>query len=604
MKISNIKIENFKGFAGEHDFVLPEKAALLGNNGKGKTSFMQALLYGLTGIKPDGDIINTGADSAKVTIALPNPVDGSELLFAREEVKGKPNKCYIDGKKTTQKELDKMVADVIGIPLENIKQVANGDVVAAMAENPDDLSSLLLKYLPKKLTIIDVLGFVEGNDDVRTIVKNGFPDEGITIDTIDAFEKFARDTRKAQKEALASKKAIRAGLPAADDKPGRTRAEIEADMNELIGIEAKIKANRDAIQAYNRALAARKEAEKKIADLDEQINAIAATRPDPTLKDKIREEGQKASESIKNLNNTLSAIKTSRNQLETTLKALNEPICPISPLITCHENKTVAIDDVTEAIEGLNSAEAGSKEELAKAEESLADANRRAEELTKQTIDYNKKISLMQTQIALKKALPAVPDKPEEMEAPADISTRKEQLQAEARNLDNWKQGISLDKDIKALTEVVANYEAVVKNFADKGPVRNGVVAMFLGVFEGVCNDICKEHRPEISFRFENDHGVVVLMDNGKGSFLPYASLSKGEEAFFLFVLMEMLNKLTGSGLLLLDELSVLDGGVFDKLLDIINDASGDFDHVLFTAVDHDDIRKSVTAHGIPELAL
>ena len=479
--------------------------------------------------------------------------------------------------------------------------MANGDIVAAMANNPDDLSGLLLKYLPKKLTIEEVLGFFEGEDSAKQLVIEGLPVKDITIDNIDAFESFVRDIRKSTKETLAGKKAIRDGLPSSEEKPIKNKAEIEKEINVLVSIEAKAGVAKQALHLYEKALAARMDQEKKIAEAEKQLAEINVTRPDPSLRTKLQEEGQKAQETIRNIEKSVGAMQASRGQLQITLDSLNKPICPISPLITCHENKTVAIKDISAAIEQLISAEEAAEEEKKKAKEHLQKVNFKANALTEQILQYNKKLQLAQSIKLLKENLSDIPEKPEEFKAPEDLEEKKKTLQAELRNIDSYEMGLKLDKEIENLKHTVNDYDTIVKNFTDKGPVRNGIVNMFLGIFNQVCNDICRIHRPEIDFKFVNDKGVLVLMNNGKGSYLPYASLSKGEESFMLFVLMSMLNKLTGSGLLLLDELSVLDSEVFDKLLDIINDSSSEFDHVIFTAVDHDDIKKQVLRHNIPE---
>ena len=95
--------------------------------------------------------------------------------------------------------------------------------------------------------------------------------------------------------------------------------------------------------------------------------------------------------------------------------------------------------------------------------------------------------------------------------------------------------------------------------------------------------------RPEISFKFESDNGVVVYMDNGKGSMLPYESLSTGEKAYFMFVIMDMLNQLSGVNILLLDELSVIDSSVFEKFVSTVLEHKDDYDHIIMSAVNHID---------------
>ena len=91
-------------------------------------------------------------------------------------------------------------------------------------------------------------------------------------------------------------------------------------------------------------------------------------------------------------------------------------------------------------------------------------------------------------------------------------------------------------------------------------------------------------------------------MDNKDGVALPYASLSGGEKAYMIYVIMDMLNQLVGTNILFLDELSVIDNECFETLLDIILSHKEDYDHILIAAVDHEDTLKAVKDREIASL--
>ena len=58
MQIMKLELNNFKGYEGKRTFTFPKLGILLGKNGTGKTSVMDAIRYALTGDKGDGAIIN------------------------------------------------------------------------------------------------------------------------------------------------------------------------------------------------------------------------------------------------------------------------------------------------------------------------------------------------------------------------------------------------------------------------------------------------------------------------------------------------------------------------------------------------------------------
>ena len=61
MKIKEIRLVNFGCFGGAHAFSLPRLSALIGKNGTGKTTILNAIRFCLTGAEPDGDIISNGS---------------------------------------------------------------------------------------------------------------------------------------------------------------------------------------------------------------------------------------------------------------------------------------------------------------------------------------------------------------------------------------------------------------------------------------------------------------------------------------------------------------------------------------------------------------
>ena len=69
MKIGKITVENFMGLEGKYVFDLGHFQALVGKNGIGKTTLLNAIRFALTGLEPDGcDIINKKSEECSVSI--------------------------------------------------------------------------------------------------------------------------------------------------------------------------------------------------------------------------------------------------------------------------------------------------------------------------------------------------------------------------------------------------------------------------------------------------------------------------------------------------------------------------------------------------------
>ena len=599
MKIDKLEIVNFMGIEGAITMnEVPHIAALIGPNGMGKTTVMNAIRFGLTGAEPEGGkLINNNANQCNVTIGL---TDGVSYDFTRIKDVEKPSKCLINGKATTQKSMNEKIESIIGIPIEKIKILASSDIVAAM--KPQEFSSFILEYIPEKLALTDIMSLVpDSTIGMMDIMEANLPAEGIEIATINEFDSFCRYNRKELKDSIARKKALYDTKP--KETPGDDKETLNERLKALSNAEAAYKVYLAQKDAYDRALNALKKHEEMIRSLKTEIESVPASRPDPAVLDALKKEGESLNETIRNTQTGINGAKSALLQLERTLESLEKSVCPISPLITCHTDKTVAKNEISESIEATKSGLVAMEEEISKTTAKYEAVKEKIANYNSNAGAYEKKLSLMKQLKTLEDNKPELPAMPDEIEEP-DVSSAATQIKNALKVFDEYEEGIRLETQIKALENELSDYERLVKAVAEKGPIRNGVISRYLKVFEDICNERSAKVRPEITFEFISKDGVVVLMDNGKGVKLPYSSLSGGEKAYMLFILMDMLNSLVGTNLLLLDELSVIDTKCFDALLDIVLSYAGEYDHVFVAAVDHADTVDSVASHSIPLLSL
>lgn len=598
MKIERLEIVNFMGIKSMK-IEMPQLMAICGANGIGKTSILNAIRYGITGEKPDGDIIYHGCDMCSVTVTfLKEEVERLEIV--RMEFLNKPGKWIINGKYSTQKATNQVIEDFIGISLDKVKITSSGDLIAAM--KPQEFSSFILDYIPEKLKLADVLSLVpDSTASMMEICEALLPSENIELATLNDFDNILRATRKDLKASLSAKQAAYAEKPSVFT--GRTREQIEEDLTKLNALENQKKLYESELKAYNIAAENVKKHEAMIANLKVEISKMSAlTKPDPYEEKKITDEINDIVNSINNNTKAAAGATTALKQLKTTLDALSKPICPISPLITCHENKTVAIEEISESI---TATEDGLK---ALSDENAALIKKKTEkeaELTvhkNNSIMYDKKLLLMKQLNEAEKSRPDIPVKPVAPEVPEDVSAKKFQPNEALKNIIAYEEGVILAKQIEKIGLELSDYEKLIKAFAEKGPVRNSIISKYLSVFENICNERSQKIRPELSFKFINDNGVVVLMDNGKGTALPYESLSGGEKAYMIFIIMDMLNQLTGTNILILDELSVIDEKCLNALFDTVIANKEDYDHILLATVDHTDIKEAIAKKSIPVL--
>ncbi len=600
MKIDKIVLRNFCGIKGEFTLDMPKIAALIGPNGMGKTTVLNAIRYALTGAEPEGDIINKDCDFCDVRLYLTDPFDGVCYEFIRTKSRTAPSKFKIEGKATTLKAMNDKIESIIGIPLDKIKILASSDVVAAM--KPQDFSKFILDYVPQKFSRDTLISYIPGcTIGMIDIVEARLPENDLMLKDLDEFRSDLEEERKQSKNSLAAKQAMLSELP--EEDPGFDKKALEAELKKLLDNENAYKMYLAKKQAYETVVNARKKQDAIITEAEKEYNSISISKPDVAALNALLNEQKKEQESVQNLRASYKSTKDAVAQLKDILDSLSKPICPISATICCKTDKTAAKAEIEETILSTETSLAAIAEEGKKAADRLSDVEIKVDAYHKDELLYNKKIELAKTITALKKDLPEIPELPEEV-VKADVEDELFQIKNKIKQQEDYIEGQKLLSVINTMKINVADLDGLVKAFAEKGAVKTAIVNSYLQIFEDLCNDKSSKVRPDVDFKFVSDGGIVVLMNNGKGAYLPYASLSGGERAYMIFILMDMLNTLTGTNLLLMDELSVVDQKCFDALLDLVTSNAANYDHILVAAVNHEDTVKSVIAHSINMIEL
>ena len=106
MKVKSVTIVHFKGIDYYEYIPKNPTACMLGNNGRGKTSFKQAVYAGLTGNFPD-NCIAEDSDMCSVSITLEDDTEITRIMY-----RDKPNETRVNGRKVTKKSADELGVEV------------------------------------------------------------------------------------------------------------------------------------------------------------------------------------------------------------------------------------------------------------------------------------------------------------------------------------------------------------------------------------------------------------------------------------------------------------------------------------------------------------
>lgn len=604
MNIKKLVLKNFQGINGVKEVVLPHTSCLIGENGIGKTSLLNAIRYAITGEKPEGDIINKFAEDMMVEITIESEVDGSDHTFTRIESREKPSKFMVDGKSSTLKSMNEFLCFCTGMDKEQLKILTSAEVVSKM--KPHEFGTFLMTYVEKKFEKEEIIKLVPDKSAyMESVLMAQLPDE-VDIKDCDNLLALCKEERKSTKKDITGFEGkIRTMVV---DEPSEKMEDIEKELEKIKNVEQIHKIYEVESSAYETAMKNLSKWKEKLQEKEEELEKYSsAARPDYGIKEKMLEERKDIQESLENLQVTKKGLQASKSELEKTLKALDSSRCPISPLICCHEDKTVAKEEIAATIDSNEKAVQKLNSEMEKLETKKEENEANLKSFEEEVLLYNKKIQISKEIMELKETISGFkavkPKKPDTVDKET-LEKREFQLNSIKKSILLWEEKKKTEKKLEMLKQKLKDLEILIKSFGEKGAIRKKILSAYTGVLESVCNEVVEMIRPELHFTFEVNDGISILMDAGSGCDLPFSSLSGGEKAYFLFVIMTMLNRLAGSKILFLDELSVMDSYSFETLIEIIEENKEEYDHIMIAAVNHEDTVKSLKRYGIEELAI
>ena len=600
MFVKTINTFNFQGLKGLQSFELDKITALAQPNGSGKTSLINALRFGLTGNSPKGNMINIGEQSAAVKLILENGSNFSRQVFA---TKGKSAKYYISDKPTNATELSRFISSEMGgVDKKVAKFVSSGELLTSMTSQ--EFGELLLSYLPETMTAETVIShYPSANEEQKKIIREYFLDKEFEISELKEFQKFIKGRRDRINEAISNCRGALNLL--GDTAPRFTKEELE----EKIAVKTKERDDLLAIQAnlnnYNQLLRQEQFRQQELERLDKELanlNGVAHTEEELRLANELVTTTRTSAMQTRG---AIEALVSAKQDLDTAIENISKPICPLSDKIVCTVDKRPVTKELEEKRDKLIE---DYKTQRSFYEQTLANIKEYENRYAQMAFE-NQQFILMQEKQQEKERLLAqkieIPEKPEETNSLERITQELQYLQSQMPIVENYSKKDTYLNNIEKLTKKLGDYQALYVAFSPKGEVKEKITSYYLEEFAEPCNEKAGKLFPGMKLKFITQDGVKVLTDpNGSGEYLEFNSLSGGEQASVMFLLVSMLSSLSGMGIIILDELSVLDDNTFENLIRILKENSNEYDMCLIALVDHADMIKTLNKHEIPILSV
>ena len=588
-------IDNFRGISHE-TIVLDHLNILLGKNGRGKTSTLSAIAFALTGKAKETDI-RKDADSASVSIDFDDDDSFARVVFPTARLS---QSCFINGEKVQKATAEKFLEGKFGCAADTLNSLLTEDLLAG------DMSKMLYDILPvncAKDTFFNLLKEYKGVD--LTPEEKAIPEEYLVAHNISTITFAHIDAM--YKEMYAKRREVKALF-----KDATSQALFDNERIASLLPEALLKEKRDDLlrkngmlsemkkrQAdYERQVLQRENALKEKKSLEERLAALKdVTMPDAREEEKLREEKKKFEQVILAKQKTKATLESNNKMFQKVLENIASSVCPIHPDIKCTTDKSAFGEEIQTQIMANSNAMDEISDFILRCQEQVEKREKMLADLQKVALEYQKK-TMLEDQVK-NFLLPALPEKPV-LPKTEDYTP---QIAAMDKDLAVWAEyrvACKAKEKSLALENTVAVYEFLVSAFAPKG-IKALIVARVLDPLKDACNQMAKTLNPNLELQFLIGNKGLEILARFHEEFVPVSTLSSGEKVIVLYLIMELIHKITHANIMAIDNLDRLDKDNMQKLFNLLEN-SNSFSWLLFGSVDHNDTVETIAGRDVQSI--
>lgn len=579
MKIKHIKIKNFKGIKSI-DFCPENKISVLqGGNGAGKTSFLQAVEFVLTGKHSSKEFIRYGCDTASVEVVI------DDVCYTRNiSTDNKIAQCMLDGEKILERDFNNMIALALDTNADDLKILSSSKIFEEM--NAKEMSEFLSDHIPENIsfkTLTDILGS-DFDKNALKILRSSLGENFTPNKFLALYKEFYTSRREANREF----KEVKALLKDKPDVPAYTKELVNAEKEALLREEGGyvnavklMKSYELAKSNYNKALIAKE-------NLKEQVKKSKCEEPDEKIIVSAKTELEKLHSLSSKEHSVIATLEANNKTFEKTLKSLDKPICPLSSKLVCSTDKTALKSELEALIVNTRMQIKECMEQIENFKIEIDRLNEKISCYNKEKLKY-KEFSMLKKQYddfklpELPATKPVIPDFDEKV-----IDSKKKALTQKYEELVRYEKYEADMKKYNLLQQKSSCYEALVSATNPSGVVIRMLLENYFSIFNDVCNKMAHELKTGFELRFISDNGIKLICTKNDESRM-YEALSNGEKIIISFIVINMLNQLSGNQILFIDNLNELDPNNLVNFLTMLEDSN--YENVFVCSVDYEDVK-------------
>lgn len=600
MKIKEIIVKDFGGI--ETQIIEPQKiTCLLGKNGASKSTILTAIKRAFIG-KMEPDDIRVGASKAHVTIVFD---DGTSI----ERIRGKDRSVVkVNDKTTSQESANEFLVGKLGVPLSIYETMFGTDYFAELSKK--DLTALLLSMLQVQIDYKKIIEAAESRMDtlpeaVKEYLKKMFPTGVFGLETIDEVASKVADANRAEKKILVTytEKSKYEG-----EIPKDSKEELEKLLSENMQKQAEWKETQKTLQKYQMLIQQREQALKKKESIQHELESLSTVTEIPReVYEQAVSDRQKFLNASRIANQNIAAANANikfQKQILHNISSFeqNNHSCPICPSVHCNADLSAYVRQGQGLVQKNKDVVKQNKDFLVRCDEQIAKRDQIIEKYQKNQVEITKKQ-------ALKKQLeefviPQLPEKQTNVPNEEELRLLVEQqklIQQRMRTLEEYETTRKYSKLCREQQDKVDMLSLAAKTLDAKVGVKGIILQRILHPFEEACTACMQKLSRNTKIKFIYDGGVELYCEKNGGKMVPMKKVSTGEFVFVAFTLMSLISQITGTRLLVLDNLDSLDNDNLKTLIDLLQNEK-QYENVFVAAVNHDDTCATIAQYDEVEI--
>lgn len=594
MKILKMRIENFKGIQNKEYDLTPTVVAVLGNNGTGKTSLLDAFNRVYTGQLADIHA-RTGASTAVIEAYLDNGARISHIRKTQKVLKNPVTEHRLDGKKKTLDEIRLYMEQYFATQAETLSVLSSATMLQEM--EPASLSKFLMKHLQIKITgekLIHILQEHIGIEDYENLFKQYIkPEEDYNQQKLEQLYERISGERLPSSREIKSLTAYTNNYNGYIPNEGRTATFLQDEIMNLLKLISSVEEQEKTLRSRQKIQNSIQKCRERMDVVKSEFYAIQADRPDGSDV-QLKENLGKLEDEIRLLQDNIIRTNSNMEIQRSTLAAIEKGRCPIYEEMNCSVDWSQLLKEIRHNIsegEKLVQKNQKAKEEKEKDQKALYLMLEKYNENLKL---YEKKSQLYAEYNNLKSNMPKLEDVPEikkeEIPNIGELKGRLASLQREKKMLDEYGMFQEKQRILEEVKKINVQYDALCKALDPKGTVFQHLMNQQIAAMEQLCNRTAKRYRSGFELKLHMGQGLhVYCRPRAESPLVEFKNASSGEKACIMLSLVDMICELSGSRIMALDDLEKLDSEMLEAVFSIVTDSSfyERYDHIMLAGVSH-----------------